>query len=260
MAEHLRLASCCHARAQDALVEAARWSWSVQKTSCGEHGSGCRQCVQCCDGCFDRRPTEHLDFTAKREHGRETSLFFSWKPELSDEHDNASITHLCAQPPEMLILSKGLHEAAFRPFAHSSQKSVPIEELIGAYEESTASQIRRLGLLLRCLPVTTCIIWKTASLATRTPREAPLEALINRAARHELEVAQALGASSYVLDSFELTSRANTTGAVGIKSMDHHHYPDAVLHVEWALMLTACRLHAHLHASSEKTSKVRAWT
>jgi hypothetical protein len=216
---------------------ARRWRPLVEKLSCGEKGSGCFTCVMCCQhGCpSGPKSGEHFDWV-KLNPLTNMTLGFSWKPDMHlDPYDVIAFRErFCVQPPDMLIISKGGHEASFRPYSGSED----------AWTQETASRLRRWLSLLRCLPERVPIIWLSYDLPTRSPREAALVRLNEYLMRETLD-SGAMGQAAYLADGFALTVAATRSPNTTLHSMDGHHYPRPVMHAELTLILAAWLLHTH---------------
>ena len=209
-------------------------SWTlVKKRRCGFEGSGCKNCFMCCDALCQHGPhsAEHLDSTV---YHKQTNLTvdFSWKPEIFDPRDvDAFESRFCRRPPDLLVASKGLHDAAFYEFSGNGT------EWRSTYEAG----LRRWLSLLRCLHGTQ-IIWRSPDLPTRQPREAALVILTESVARRAFRAGE-FGGEAYLVDPLKLTNAARAIRDKSLVSVDGHHYPPPVLRAEWIMIFLARFLH-----------------
>ena len=209
-------------------------SWTVvKKRRCGFEGSGCKNCFMCCDALCQHGPhsAEHLDSTV---YHKQTNLTvdFSWKPEIFDPRDvDAFEGRFCRRPPDLLVASKGLHDAAFYEFSGNET------EWRSTYEAG----LRRWLSLLRCLHGTQ-VIWRSPDLPTRQPREAALVILTESVARRAFRAGE-FGGEAYLVDALKLTNAARAIREKSLMSVDGHHYPPPVLRAEWIMIFLARFLH-----------------
>ena len=144
----------------------------------------------------------------------------------------------CVQTPDLLIVSKGGHEASWRPYSGSED----------AWTQETASRFRHWPLLLHCLPQSTPILWLSYDMPVRTPREAPLVRLNENFMRATVD-SGALNRAWYLVDAFALTAAATRSPNATLHTIDGHHYPPAVVQAELVLILVAWLLHTHLNSN-----------
>jgi hypothetical protein len=158
-------------------------------------GCGCHDCVCCC-GCKALSGCSGSDFVFNNFLTR-TKLTFSWKPELlNSEADLNAFVHrfscrFCPEPPDVVILSKGIHEAYFFQHVYADpalrakvwklgrrwprNDSLPIITP-SDHAERMERALRRYVPILRCLPNSTLIIWLTPYHSFKAPWEAELVA------------------------------------------------------------------------------------
>lgn len=113
---------------------------------------------------------------------------FSWKPEIFDPRDvDAFESRFCRRPPDLLVASKGLHDAAFYEFSGNETE----------WRITYEAGLRRWLSLLRCLHGTQ-IIWRSPDLPTRQPREAALVILTESVARRAFRAGE-FGGEAYLV-------------------------------------------------------------
>ena len=127
-------------------------TWKVTAHGCNEiTASGCLDCKYACCGqanCPGRGADfTWRDFTLQDGAGQGTGgageLHFSWKPEyFSHADETAFATRFCVDPPHVLYIDKGLHDACF---VHGGKG---VDVLVKIAED----ELRRFAQLLRCLP------------------------------------------------------------------------------------------------------------
>jgi hypothetical protein len=226
------------------LAEAGWRGGALEYLPCGNaSGSGCsyRHCLQCCDNRHcpaGPHADEHVDFAAAHASSG-LRLAFSWKPQLGHEPYElaAFATRFCAAPPDLLVVSKGGHEASF--------ESIKFTEPL-AWKAEMARRLRATLRALECLPRSTAIVWRTSELSTRVQKaaykEAPLMALTTAVVRRAFREG-AVPDSAYLLDALALTDAASQSADAALHSFDGHHYPESVVQAEWELILFAWRMH-----------------
>ena len=208
-----------------------RWI-TVNARHCGIEGSGCKHCWMCCDmGCqMGPHSAEHLDCTMRHSQTNLT-VDFLWKPEIFDPRDlDAFEERICRHPPDLLVASKGLHDAAFYEFSNESE-----------WRRMYEAGFHRWLPLLRCLQGTQ-IIWRSPEMPTRQPREAALVILSESVVRRAFRAGE-FGANAYLVDALALTNAARATKEKSLVSTDGHHYPPPVLRAEWIMIFLARVLH-----------------
>ena len=154
-------------------------------------GCGCHDCVCCC-GCEAFSGCSGRDFVSMNLLTR-TKLTFSWKPELlnSEADLNAFVHRFCPEPPDVVILGKGIHEAYFFQHVYADPalrakvwtlgKRWPINGSLPMITPSDQAErmeraLRQYVPFLRCLPNSTLIIWLTPYHSFKVPWEAELVA------------------------------------------------------------------------------------
>ena len=209
-----------------------RWT-TVKVRQCGEEGSGCKNCFTCCSkGCpAGPHSRDHIDYTAYHEASNLT-VDFSWKPEIFDPLDLVVFEQrLCRRPPDLLVVSKGLHGSTFYEFSDEIE-----------WRRTYEADLHRWLPLLRCLQDTQ-IIWRSPDLPTRQPREAALMLLSESVVRWAFRDDE-FGSNSYLVDALALTNAVRATSEKSlVASVDGHHYPQAVLRAEWLMLFLAHVLH-----------------
>ena len=215
--------------------------WNVTRLDCGDQGSGCLNCTVCCGTDLSlkcpkgKKQADHVDMVAHRASSG-THVTFSWKPELVEDDFEASAfrQRFCVEPPDLLFISKGGHEAAFRDTANMSARR---------WQQIIHTELRQyVHTRFSCLPMTTAIVWRTPDRSVRWSHEAGLLTLTTAVVRQAFR-SGIFPPNAYLLDGFALTSSAAASNDSALVARDGHHYPHPVRQAEWELAYLAYRLH-----------------
>lgn len=215
---------------------------------------GCTDCFCCCtchllhkcssqDVLFEPNATAAQDAHAPGTVGG-GSLEYSGLPELvhADSDRTAFATRFCRKPPDLLIISKGVHDSYFDiytllpnrassiNFSQPMENRVPVQLHLQRMMSAVAAYVE----ILSCLPETTVVVWLTPYHSIKAPWQGPLV----WAARQAMLRLRQAGAFHSVLfvDSWHLSYLG---GMDGPHTVDGNHYQPRMQDLMWHLVAHA---------------------
>ena len=151
------------------------------------------------------------DYSSHRARSN-TTLHFSWKPELHTDADAVALRErFCVSPPEIAYIGKGMHDACRH---HVTS--------LKAHAAHAERSLRQLAKALRCLPPTTLVVLRTPYYVADNGTDARSRRVCNNASSEPARIKvvrdvmvrlhrSRLFGRALLLDAFAITRAATLT-------------------------------------------------